>query len=1020
MSQSSQHLALMPPRPGIVRRGIKSIQARWRRYSSLIGRAFSRIRSEPTAAAKFCEVVRLVKMAMAKIRRRAAVSAARGARTGSTWLGDYVAFPDQLPECRALGNGIFTVSLALASGENPDVSLRDAGGMFHAVRQIGRIVRAAPPASVPAHIGSGTAAEDRKAPDWHTVQLVLQAPAGLAGIDKADVHVRGVSPALTFKNVALRNSARIEIRKFSLDRNLVQFQGNARGRHELALGLFVDDHFSASALVRTRGTAFAGSFILDERHFDGTLHRLELRDLSHLGVLASIQEPLPLHQTPWNALQTHARAPLDGTLSPAARHHFRSFRLWLHSFAEQNRPLPPVSRLYNELLLGARNRTDHPRLEFPFAEHPRVSVVVPVHNNFEFTYLCLCSLLFAYNDASFEVIVVDDGSSDKTSNIASIVSGIRIVRHQTSLGFVDSCNDGAALARGEYLVFLNNDTEVTARWLDELILAFRGFDRVGLAGSKLIYPDGRLQEAGGIVWRSGDAWNVGRGGNAHDPRYNYLREVDYVSGAAMMLPASVWKEMGGFSAEFAPGYFEDTDLAMKVRAAGYRVVYVPGSTVIHFEGKSAGTTTSSGMKRFQEINRPKFQRKWASSLSTHGVYGEKPDLEKDRSARLRVLFLDHQFPQLDADAGSYAAFQEIRLFQSIGAKVTFLPRNLAWLDRHTLALQRIGVECLYAPYVNDYAQFLRTRAKDYDVVFVCRYRIAEHVIPLLRSYAPAARILFNLADLHFLREQREAEAGTPGYTKRGADATQAAELAIVQQSDLTFSYSDFEMELLERSLGGGVRIAKLPWVSEPQRFTRGFYDTRDLLFLGGFGHPPNAQAVKYFARKILPFVRTRLPDVRFDVVGRGAEDALEDCRHEGMRVVGHAPNLDTVMAQARIFVAPLLAGAGLKGKVIEAISRGVPCVLSPIAAEGTGLVHGQDCLIAESPEQWVDAILSLYLDESLWSALANGGLRLAETRYTFEQGARDFRSALTKIGIGQAPEGSSLVYGHVHPPHYGP
>jgi hypothetical protein len=174
------------------------------------------------------------------------------------------------------------------------------------------------------------------------------------------------------------------------------------------------------------------------------------------------------------------------------------------------------------------------------------------------------------------------------------------------------------------------------------------------------------------------------------------------------------------------------------------------------------------MKSSQEVNRPKFHRKWSHVYRRHGREGEDLDREKDRDVAFRVLFVDHQFPFTDMDAGSYAAFQEVRLLQALGAKVTFLPRNLAWMDRHTNALQRIGVECLYAPYTMNFLHYIRAHASEYDLVYVNRYAIAEQVLPLVRASAPRTRVAFNLADLHFLRELREAAANTPGYSRARA------------------------------------------------------------------------------------------------------------------------------------------------------------------------------------------------------------------------------------------------------------
>ena len=836
-----------------------------------------------------------------------------------------------------------------------------------------------------------------------------------------DVVLRTPDQQVVFERINLETSASIQIRDFRFENRCVMFTGECGVAESaaLSLGLFVDGELSASCALSPEGTAFAATMILDHMHLDGRPHLLELRETVRMNILATLYQILPLHITPWQALQTYARPPLDGTLAHQARYHFHTYRLWFDRLREKGPDeVPPLDMLFGEIQQGFRKRPSYPKISFPRPDRPVVSVIVPVHNKFEVTYFCLCSLLFAFNETPFEVIVVDDGSSDETTRILEFVDGIGLLRRENAQGFVQACNDGAALARGEFVALLNNDTEVTARWLDELVSAFRNFERVGLAGSKLVYPDGRLQEAGGVVWGSGNPWNVGRHGNSDDPRYNYLRKADYVSGAALMIPSELWREVGGFSPEFAPAYFEDTDLAMKVRERQRLVVYVPSSTVYHFEGQSSGTSVASGMKAFQEVNRPKFRKKWAASYRGHGNEGENLEREKDRDVAFRVLFIDHQFPFVDLDAGSYAAFQEMRLLQSLGAKVTFLPRNLAGMDRHTTALQRIGVECLYAPYVMNFLLYLREHAAEYDLVLVTRYKIVEQVIPIIRAASPKTKIAFNLADLHFLRELREAAAKTPGYSRARAEETRRSELAAVKASDITFSYSDVELGILKRQTPPAAKLARMPWIVDCSSRATSFSDTRDILFLGGFGHPPNAQAVKFFAGEVMPVIRAQLPDALFNVIGSGARARVPELMSEYVRILGYVPSITDYLDRTRVFVAPLLAGAGLKGKVLDAISHGVPCVLSPIAVEGTGLTHGLDCLIADSKQAWAEWVVRLYTDEELWNQISANAFKLAKNSYSFAGGAAALGTELARIGLSSRKEWG-LAYRFARPERYG-
>ncbi|GJD60448.1 glycosyltransferase [Methylobacterium frigidaeris] len=737
---------------------------------------------------------------------------------------------------------------------------------------------------------------------------------------------------------------------------------------------------------------------LPDSLLDGGAHLFDVRDATGITILARDYFIVPYVTTPWYILQEHSAPFPPSYLAPAAADRYRALQAHLEN-GISDALQAQLFHAHQVLVLGFKFNKNFRPLTFHQNGKPKVSVIIPVHNKFEVTYFCLCALLVAYNKAPYEVIVVDDGSTDKTKQLSSYVDGIKIIRNEAGLGFIGACNKGAESAEGEYVVFLNNDTEPTIGWLDELLDSFTIFDKVGLAGSKLVYPDGTLQEAGGIVWGSGNPWNYGRSQNPHEPRFAYSREADYLSGAAIMLPKLVWDEIGGFSTEFMPAYFEDTDLAFKVRAHGFKTYYVASSVVYHFEGVTSGTDVSGGgAKRHQEINRPKFKRKWIDAYRRHGREGVSPDLEKDRGIHGRALFVDYQAPKVDTDAGSYAAVQEMRLVQALGYKVSFLSQNLAHLGKHTEYLQRIGVEVYHAPFYQSIEEVFEKHGKDFDVVYMTRYYVARDCIPAARRYAPQAKLIMNNADLHFLRELRTAITRNDGALIDKALTVRGEELAVMRDVDLVLSYNSVEHAVIMSHNLDSTRVMHVPWVEKTSDNVPPFEARSDIAFLGGFNHHPNGEAVGFFVRAVMPLLRQKSP-IKFNIYGSNPSKDVIQLASDDVIVRGYVETVDTVFDSCRVFVAPLISGAGIKGKVLAALAHGTPCVLSPVAAEGIGLRHGYDCLIAETPADWVECVMRLYEDAELWSNISRRGRELIESSYSFKSGLTTMRKAFESVNL---------------------
>ncbi len=660
---------------------------------------------------------------------------------------------------------------------------------------------------------------------------------------------------------------------------------------------------------------------------------------------------------------------------------------------------------------GRRERTCEPvpvpspsSIELPAAllcaPQPLASVIIPVYGKMPYTAACLRALAADGETPPCEVIVVDDASPDGSGEALAVVAGLRLLRQPENRGFIAACNAGAAAARGEFLVFLNNDTEPRPGWLAALLDTFTQRADCGLAGAKLIYPDGRLQEAGGIVFADGSGWNYGRFGDPADPRYCYLREADYCSGAAIAIRRALFERLGGFDPRYTPAYYEDTDLAFRVRAAGLKVYYQPRAEVIHHEGITSGTDLSAGTKRYQLVNQEKFRERWQAALARQPPPGSDPERARDHRARHRLLVIDATVPTPDQDSGSLRLVNLMRCAQALGCKVSFIADNRRHEGRYTEALQALGIEAWYGPLAQDPVAFLEGQGRLFDSVWVSRHYVASAWMPLLRRYAPQARILFDTVDLHFLRERRLAELERDPALARAAERTRESELACIREADLTVVVSPFERELLATEAPGRP-VTVISNVHAVRGRQRGFAEREGLLFVGGYQHPPNVDAALWLVTEVLPRVRAALPEVELHLVGSKAPpEVVALGKTPGVRFHGQLPTLEALLDGCRIALAPLRYGAGVKGKINQAMASGLPVVATAIAAEGMALRNGVDVLIADSAEDFAAAVIRLYRDETLWLKLSEAGLANVERFFSFAAAQRALADALRLAGEG--------------------
>lgn len=646
---------------------------------------------------------------------------------------------------------------------------------------------------------------------------------------------------------------------------------------------------------------------------------------------------------------------------------------------------------------------DADSIELHTASQPVVSVIIPTYGQTGFTLRCLAAIAANPPDAEIEVIVVDDAFPGDETGCLARVRGIRLLRNATNIGYLRSCNAAARHARGDFLLFLNNDTQILPNWADAMLALFRSRTDAGAVGSKLLFPDGRLQEAGGIIWSDGSGWNFGRYDNPDRPVYNYVREVDYCSGASLMVRRDVFLGMGGFDARFAPAYYEDTDICFRLRGAGLKTLYQPASVVVHHEGASHGHDLAAGIKACQALNQRKFTRRWADVLPREHYPNGTWLLRAMQHARHRTvaLIVDHQVPEHDRDAGSCAMLCVMRALLAEGMVVKFWPHNLLYKAGYVEALQQLGVEVMYGPHQVTFAAWLRENGAQLDLVVLSRPEMAEDCLPAVRAHS-AAKVVYYGHDLHFSRMRMQGTTLGDERMLRAADRMEERERAVWRASDVIVYLSDEEAEWV-RSMEPAVAARSIvPYCFDAFGDARLPAPGHEIIFVAGFAHPPNEDAVCWFVDAVLPRVAACVPDVALSIVGSNPTARVRALARGGVRVSADVSDEDLRAAygRARVAVVPLRCGAGVKLKVVEALREGLPLVTTPIGAQGLPGLREVAAVHADAAA-FADAVIELLTSDAQWQRQSAAQLAYARQRF----GTEVFRAALlSAFGIVRAGE----------------
>lgn len=630
---------------------------------------------------------------------------------------------------------------------------------------------------------------------------------------------------------------------------------------------------------------------------------------------------------------------------------------------------------------------------FPAVDEPEVSVIIPAYRGLPELLNCLRSLaVHRRGEPPFELILVDDCPAEPVLALIPESPGLVGIANAENLGFLRTCNRGAEAARGRILCLLNSDTIVQAGWLRTLVEALDSSPRAALVGSMLLNDDGSIQDAGWRILSNGWGQPIGRDGDPRNGAYTRRRRVDCVTGACFAVPRRVWDALGGLDTAYAPAFYEEFDFAFRAKEKGLEVIYEPRSRVVHLGSSSYGAERRD---QLSGINQQTFAARFAETLRRQpGDPSDEFAIAEAGHPRPVILVVDHGVPRPDRHAGDVTMTSYLQLLVQAGWRVVFGPRDGLAEGPAAEALETLGIELIRAPWTIE--GWLAEHGKHLDAAWISRPEIAAKLLGPLRAHS-RAEIAYYTHDLHFQRMEREAATLGDAALTRAAAEMREKELAVLRAADRVMTPSGEEAEVI-RGLLPEQRVIAIPsyCYTEEELHPRDaphFEPLQDVLFVGGFPHTPNVDAALFIAREVMPLVWRERPEARLLLVGYAPPAEVRALAGPRIVVTGQVPELDPYFDRSRVMLAALRYGAGVKGKVVEALRFGLPVVTTPVGAEGIGIAPGVEALVAEDAAGLAAGVLALLGDAERCSSLSQAGVALMRRRFTRSAA----RAALNKV-----------------------
>jgi O-antigen biosynthesis protein len=367
---------------------------------------------------------------------------------------------------------------------------------------------------------------------------------------------------------------------------------------------------------------------------------------------------------------------------------------------------------------------------------------------------------------------------------------------------------------------------------------------------------------------------------------------------------------------------------------------------------------------------------------------------RDRSAGEKtLLFIDRHVPFYDQDAGSRSTLQYLQLMVEMGYNIKFLGNDFIYYQPYTSRLQQIGIEVLYGPgYRNGWKKWIIENKNNIDYIYLSRPHITRNYLGFLKKYT-SSKLIYCGHDLNYLREMRRHLIEGDKSSLLASRKWEKMELDIIRNVDVSYFFSTFELEELKKRLPDStVRTIPLFLFDEnalEQKKQSDFESRSGILFVGGFNHPPNIDAVQWFVRDIFPQVRFRLPEIELIIVGANPPVEIARLSGNGVTVANKISDeeLKRQYLSRRLVIAPLRYGAGVKGKIVEAMQYGLPTITTSIGAEGINEAE-LALFITDEAQMFAEMLIRVYTDASLWNN-ASAQMTATVKKYFSKAAARE-------------------------------